>query len=281
MKHKSFTMAAKELHVTPGAVGQQIQKLEEWLGTQLFIRSVRQVQPTADAKNYWDVIQPALLRIHQVSDRLRRSQVNDVWLSMPPTLAAKWFAPRMSGFLSRRPDISLHLGATDALTDFERDRVDLAIRYFDGNDLTLQSDLLYRDEARIYCSPAYASKFKLKMPGDLVRATLLHTVLHPWKPWLQKFSELTAQQIDAIAGQHFDQSMLAIEAARHGQGVVLSSSILTELEIRDGSLYEPFDLPLPTTKAYYVVHHRQSTLRPAAVALKKWLLDMAHAEQSA
>lgn len=41
MKYSSFTQAAEELHVTPGAVGQQIQKLEEWLGTSLFIRSVR------------------------------------------------------------------------------------------------------------------------------------------------------------------------------------------------------------------------------------------------
>jgi DNA-binding transcriptional LysR family regulator len=35
MKHHSLTLAAAELHVTPDAVGQQIQKLEEWLGAPL------------------------------------------------------------------------------------------------------------------------------------------------------------------------------------------------------------------------------------------------------
>jgi LysR family glycine cleavage system transcriptional activator len=281
MKHASFTEAAAELHVTPGAVGQQIQKLEEWLGTPLFIRSVRQVQPTQAALNYWAAVQPALLRLQQASNELRLSNVNEVWLSMPPTLAAKWFAPRMADFLSFRPDISLHLSASTALIDFERDRVDLAIRYFDGNDPSLDSTLLYRDEARLYCSPDYARKLKLKGPEDLMRATLLQTTLLPhWTPWFKRFSQLTDAQVAGIPSQHFDQSILAIETARHGQGVVLSSAVLTEVEMRNGSLCEPFDMRLPVSRGYYLVHHRQAVLRPAAAVLKKWLIDRASAEQS-
>lgn len=281
MRHKSFSVAAQELHVTPGAVGQQIQKLEGWLGTALFVRSVRQVQPTAEALKYWAAIQPALSRIQQASDDLRLSQANEVWLSMPPTLAAKWFAPRMAGFLRSRPGIALHLGATTALIDFDRDRVDLAIRYFDGKDSSLESALLYGDEARLYCSPTYAKNFKLKTPDDLVRTTLLHTTLLPhWSAWLKRFSELDDTRIDAIASLHFDQSMLAIETARHGQGVVLSSAILTETEMREGSLCEPFDLRLPVSKGYYVVHHRNAVLRPAALALKQWLLELANTERT-
>lgn len=276
MKHNSFSEAAHELHVTPGAVGQQIQKLEEWLGTPLFIRSVRRVQPTLAALNYWAAVQPALLRILQASNELRLRNVNDVWLSMPPTLAAKWFASRMADFLSFKPDISLHLSASTALVDFERDQIDLAIRYFDGNDPMLDATLLYRDEARLYCSPEYASKLDLRRPEDLVRATLLHTTLLPhWEPWLKQFSQLTKDQIATIPCQHFDQSILAIETARHGQGVVLSSAVLTEMERRNGTLCEPFALRLPLQRGYYLVHHRQTALRPAAQILKKWLIERA------
>lgn len=278
MKHNSFTLAAEELHVTPGAVGQQIQKLEAWLGSPLFIRSTRQVAPTAEARNYWAAIQPALARIQHASDQLRLRQSSEVWLSIPPTLAAKWFAPRMAAFLTVTPGVSLHLSATTALADFERERVDLSIRHFDGDDPALQADLLWPDEIRLYCSPAYARTLRLKKPDDLVRGTLLHTTLHPhWKAWLQRFSSLAAKQVEAIPALHFDQGMLAIEAARHGQGAVLSSAILTEAEVRDGSLCEPFPHSLPVAKGYYVVHHRQAALRPAAVALKKWLLETAHA----
>lgn len=280
MQHGSFVQAAQALHVTPGAVGQQIQKLEDWLRTPLFNRGVRQVQPTADALNYWATVQPALARLRQASDQLRLGQAQDVWLSMPPTLAAKWFAPRMAGFLTRQPGVSLHLSATTALIDFERDRVDLAIRYFDGQDPALHADLLYPDEARLYGAPDYIARLNLATPADLARVTLLHTTLQPhWGAWLRAFSPLTAQEISSIPGVHFDQSMLAIETARHGQGLVLSSPILVETELREGTLCEPWPLHLPVHKGYYVVHPRQATLRPAVLALKSWLLEVTEQEK--
>ncbi len=275
MKHSSFTLAARELHVTPGAVGQQIGRLEEWLGTTLFTRSVRQVRPTPEALNYWATVQPALSRILQASDALRQRQSNEVWLSMPPTMAAKWFAPRMADFLSKHPDISLHLDTSTALADFSRDRVDLAIRYFDGADTELAAELLYRDEARLYCSPAYVKKLKLRTPDDLKRAMLIHTTFHPhWNQWMERFSHLSAAQVKSIPGLHLDQALMAIEAARHGQGAVLCSALLTEVEIRDGSLIEPFTGRLELSKAFYVTHHKATVLRPAALSLKKWLLSL-------
>jgi len=39
----SFSKAAEELHVTPGAVSQQVRSLEELLGTRLFDRTRRSV----------------------------------------------------------------------------------------------------------------------------------------------------------------------------------------------------------------------------------------------
>jgi LysR family transcriptional regulator, glycine cleavage system transcriptional activator len=62
IRTNSFSIAAAELCVTPGAIGQQIQKLEQWLGVLLFTRQVRQVQPTADGLAYWQRIQPAWRR---------------------------------------------------------------------------------------------------------------------------------------------------------------------------------------------------------------------------
>mgnify|MGYP003382486815 CR=1 FL=1 len=275
MQNGSFSIAADKLAVTPGAIGQQVQKLEAWLGTRLFIRSIRQVQPTPHALQYWAEIQPALARIAQASNTLRRRQADDVRISMPPTLAAKWFAPRMADFMSRHPTISLHLDTTVTILDLQRDPIDLAIRYFDGNDPELTCTLLCRDQARLYCAPAYAKRIGLSSPADLVRATLLHTRLHPhWGVWLQHFAQLSLAQVDTIASQHFDQTLLAIEAARHGHGVVLSSALMTDADVRDKTLFEPFPCHLELDKAYYVVHSRYGELGPAAATLKAWLLSL-------
>jgi LysR family glycine cleavage system transcriptional activator len=274
MQHHSFAKAADALSVTPGAVGQQIQNLEAWLGTALFVRTVRQVAPTADALRYWDEVRPALSRIHAASNALRHRRSDEVRLSMPPTLAAQWFAPRMGGFMALFPHIVVHLSATTELADLARHDAALAIRYFDGIDPALEVALLCQDEARLYCAPAYAAAIGLATPDDLARATLLHSTMHPhWPAWMAQFSALTPVQVAAIAGQHADMALLAIAAARQGRGVVLTSALLVQDELAQGALVEPFPCRLALTNGYYLVHRRGADLPPAARQLAQWLLS--------
>jgi len=281
MRLNSFSLAADELCVTPGAVGQQIRNLEQWLGLALFVRHIRQIQPTSEGLAYWARIQPALMQILDASQQLRERNSSGVWLTMPPSLAAKWFSRRMSGFLQVHPGVALHLSSSTALVDFASERIDLAIRHFDGVAPELESHLLYQDEARLYCSPEYARQIGLQTPDDLCRATLLHNTMHPhWDEWLQRFSEIPQSVMAGMTGIHFDQSLMAIEAARRSQGVVLSSELLTEEETANGTLIEPFAGRLALAKGYYLVQPRQAVSRPPVQALKEWLKKQAREEKS-
>ena len=275
MRSNSFSIAARELCVTPGAVGQQIRKLEEWLGFDLFIRRTRQVQPTAEGLIYWQRIRPALTQIRDASDAQRSSRRSGVWLSMPPTFAAKWFTRHMADFLTRHPDTELHLDSSMALVDFDSSRVDLAIRHFNGDAPELDATLLFPDDARVYCSPDYARRLDLRSPDDLQRATLFNTAFHPhWTDWLRAFSRLSPEQIAAIPAIHIDQALLAIEAARQGQGLVMTSRLVTEEERANGTLIEPFPHRLPLKTGYYIVHPKRTPLRDAPARFKAWLLEV-------
>lgn len=280
MRTNSFSLAAEALCVTPGAVGQQIQKLEEWLGVPLFTRQVRQILPTDEATGYWQKIQPALAQIADASQKLRDSSSRAVWLSMPPGFATKWFTARMAQLLTQHPGIELHLNVTPVTVDFERESIDLAIRYFDGQAANLDATLLFEDEARVYGSPEYVAGLGLQVPQDLARATLLATTIHPeWEHWLQQFGTLEDGQIAAIPRIHFDQSLMAIEAARLGQGLVMTSRVLVETELAAGALVEPFaECYLPLANGYYVVHHNKLALRPVAIQVKHWLINTAKIE---
>lgn len=278
MRHRSFSLAAKELCVTPGAVGQQIQKLEEWLDTALFTRQTRQVLPTTEGLAYWSRIQPALAQIADASRELTSRRSRSVSLSMTPSFAAKWLPRRLAGFVTSYPDVELHLSATTALVNFERDAIDLTIRYFQDDDPDLDATLLYRYEGRVYCRPEYAAALALQQANDLERATLLDTTTQPyWPHWLQQFSQLDAARIAGIPCIHFDQAIVAIEAAKQGQGVVMTCPFLVEEELAQGTLIEPFEHCLRLPTGYYVVHHRKLAIRPAAQALKDWLIGEAHA----
>ena len=280
MRHNSFSLAAEELCVTPGAVGQQIQKLEEWLGIALFTRQTRQVLATAEGLAYWRRVQPALAQIADASREVKRRRSNSVSLSMPPSFAGKWLPRRLAGFVTRYPDVELHISASTALVNFERDAIDLTIRYFQDGDPNLDATLLYPYEGRVYCRPDYAAALALEQADDLRRATLLDTATLPyWHQWLRRFSQLDDRQIAAIPCIHFDQGLIAIEAAKQGQGVVMASPFLIEEELAQGLLIEPFGHCLQLPTGYYVVHHRKLALHPAARALKDWLIAEARGAQ--
>jgi len=156
--------------------------------------------------------------------------------------------------------------------------VDLAIRYFGGDDPALEASLLHQDEARVYCSPGYAARHRLRKPDDVARATLLVTTMHPhWPAWFRARSRLPETKIAALSRLQFDQALIAIEAANRGQGVVLTSPLLVEEDVAGGALVEPFPSQLPLTSGYYVVHPRRWPLRPAAATVRAWLVEEARA----
>lgn len=70
-RHLSFKMAAHELHVTPGAVGQQVRLLEERLGLKLFERLTRQLILTAAGEAYLTPIRKAFGGIAEATADLK------------------------------------------------------------------------------------------------------------------------------------------------------------------------------------------------------------------
>jgi LysR family glycine cleavage system transcriptional activator len=273
-RHLSFAQAADELYVTPGAVGQLIHKLEDWLGVKLFHREVRKVSLTEAGATYFGRISTALGQISQASMVLKQRRHNEVRISMPPSFARKWFVPRMARFMDLHPDISLSIDASAALVDFDKDSIDVAIRHFKTQENSrLDVELLFLDELRVYCSPSYCKKLKLKQPEDLAKATLLATRIHPyWERWILEFSKLSKREIGAIPTISFDASHLAVDTAKRDQGVVLTSLQVVEQEIASGELIEPFEARLPVDEGYYLVGPKGSFAQGGAVeALRLWL----------
>lgn len=122
--------------------------------------------------------------------------------------------------------------------------------------------------------PEYSRRLALAVPDDLRTVTLLHTTLHPhWGQWLAHCAGLSATEVEAMQSLHFDHTLLAIEAARRGRGLVLCSPMLVEEELADGSLHAPISCELELPKSYYLVQSLASPLRPVAELLKAWILE--------
>lgn len=273
MRTGSATLAAQRLFVTPGAVTQQLRKLEEWLGVRLFVRSVRKLHPTDEGLRYWAQVRPALEQIAQASADLSINREQHVSLSLPPAFANTWFARRMGELARRFPDLKLHLNADAGIVDFETGTFDLAVRHFDGRDDRLRAHRLLTDEVRVYCSPDYQRSVGIDGLEDIGRATLLHTTSHAnWSRWLANVG-VTSSILPA--GIRFDQSELAIAAARGGQGLVLTSPWLVEEDVEHGRLIQLFPHSLRTGKGYYLVQGMDAVLSAGAQDLYNWMISCA------
>ncbi|MFF5864416.1 LysR substrate-binding domain-containing protein [Pseudomonas sp. NPDC012596] len=273
MRYGSLVTAAQTLCVTPGAVGQQIRRLEEWLESPLFIRSVRQLRPTREAHALWNNVRPALDQLNESCVQLRDGIGQEVRLSLPPALASKWFARRMPALLKALPQVRLNVGATEGLLNFDTDEVDLAIRHCDGKVPGLNAQLLLADDLRVYCSPRYCEQLQLVAIQDIGRARLLHTASHNhWSRWLGGAGYTGPVPHSSM---QFDQSLLSIDAARRGQGLVLTSPWLVEDELEAGLLVQLFSHTLSVNRGFYLLHRNDSMLPPSTVAVQRWLLQAA------
>jgi LysR family glycine cleavage system transcriptional activator len=278
-RHLSFARAARELHVTPAAISQQIKLLEDHIGQTLFDRSpALRLKEGAQA-----VVRPlreALDLLEQVSRQLTVSHTErPLVVSLTPSFASRWLIPRLERFSSRHPDIELHLLATTRMVDFETEQVDLAVRYGNGRYPGLHADRLRAESVAVVAHPRLAAG--LKHPSDLLGATLLHNSGLNWDPtfpdwptWIRDAGVVPAAPLRI---RMFDEANLLIEAALAGLGVALLSHTLVNDELVSGRMVALFP-EQPLANAYHFVCPPGHLARPRVVAFRQWLLEEARAQ---
>ncbi len=285
-RHLSFQNAAEELSVTPGAISQQIKKLEDILQTPLFHRDSRAVTLTEAGR----VLRPDLSRgfesLDEAVQQVKQSAEHQhITVSMTPSFAAKWLVPRLEKWTAQQPDVDVRISASLGLANFGPDGVDLGVRFGSGNYDGLTSALLLKESFVVVCSPIFIDGSKqIKTPEDLHDHTLIHvsgpqgTPGTDWQEWLKSAG---VDGIDTSRGLVFDDTAVAILAAIGGQGVLLSRRALVEDDITADRLALPFDLDLPLEFAWRIVAPEGKLKRPEVCAFRDWLLSEAQSDKTA
>ncbi|HLQ19113.1 MAG TPA: LysR family transcriptional regulator, partial [Tabrizicola sp.] len=92
----SFTAAARELRMTQAAVSYAIHRLEEHLGTTLFLREHRRVRLSSAGARFHADVAIGLSHIQRSARELRGAAEGHVTLSCSTAFAAFWMVPRMA-----------------------------------------------------------------------------------------------------------------------------------------------------------------------------------------
>lgn len=276
----SFKAAAAELHVTPGAVSQQIKLLEDRLGVALFLRRARSIQLTEAGRLLLPPTQHAFRLLSDAVVRVRESDASKVLsVSMLPSFASHWFVPRLGSFRTHHPEIDVRISATPMLADLERDDVDVAIRYGLGHYTGLHVEHVLSEELFPVCSPALLKgPVPLKKLEDLAQHTLLHD--EPRQEWPLWLTAAGVKNVDATRGPSFSLWDLALQAAVAGQGIALGRSTLTAQYLKTRQLVRPFKISSPAALGYYFVCLPERIKDPKITAFRSWLREQAAESQS-
>ena len=282
-RHLSFTRAAGELAVTQAAVSHQIKALEEWLGVELFIRRNRKLFLTEAGQAYLPPLTSAFDQLDDATRQTTRADSSGVLMvSVLPSFAAKWLVPRIGKFRERHPDIDILISPDEKLAQFDRDGVDVGIRYGRGGWTGLRVERFLTEEFFPVCTPALLDgPNPLRQPEHLSRQTLLHdddpVGLLDWREWLRTVG---AYSVDATRGPRFRDASHLIQAAIEGQGVALGRTALVASDIASGRLVRLFEISLPADHAYYVVMPEAWVERPKVRAFTEWLFETAETEET-
>lgn len=281
-RHLSFTRCAEELHITPGAVSQQMRLLEERLGFRLFVRRARGVELTAEGQRLAQTVSDAYGSIEAELLRLDAGEIRGTLrLRSIPSFLAKWLTPRLPRFQQRYPDIELRLVAEDSSQALDESEFDLAIDLNDGSYPGMLSTPLLDEQIFPVCSPALLrGRPPLHGPADLIHYPLLHDIT-AWRgsseyaEWEFYLRGIGADGLDVRRGHTFNRNHLSIEAAIAGVGVAIARRTLLNDELERGALIVPFGVPIANHKRYVLLYSQAGLLQPGARAVHDWLVEEA------
>lgn len=285
-RHLNFSRAADELSVTPGAVSQQIQNLEDYVGAALFKRTPKGLLLTDAAQTALPALREAFDRLAEAASLLTAAvDGRRLTLTAPPSFAAKWLVPRLGLFEQAHPQVDVWLSAGMDLVDLTTGEVDVAIRYGAGRYPAMEVRRLMGETVIPVVSPALLEANPLERPEDLLKHTLLHDgspepddSCPDWAMWL---AARGVRGVDGSRGPRFNQSSLVIEAAMNGRGVALAKRTLAQADLEAGRLVAPLQIATAVDFAYHLVHPKAKGRLPQVKAFIAWITAEAEAHEAA
>lgn len=281
-RNGSYVAAARELNVTPAAVGQQVRALEAWLGLPLFKRSNSggpRITPTPAAQLALPELRDGFERLAAGLSRLREGRGRGVLtVTATQSFVSKWLLARLARFQDGHPNIELRLDVTDRLADFGLGEVEVGIRYGDGRWPNLEAHQLFADEVFPVCGPALAAgRNALRKPQDLEARVLIHDTTmgaagSGFPTWSEWFRFVGLEPKKAGRGLRINSSAAVLQAAMAGRGVALARGILVADDLANGSLFRPFaGLAMPLKHSWYLVHRPEAGSLAKVMAFKNWI----------
>ncbi|MCB1478756.1 MAG: LysR family transcriptional regulator [Rhodobiaceae bacterium] len=243
---QSFTAAAEELGVTPGAISQHVKALEGWVGRALFRRGAQGVELTEPGRSLLPQFVAAFDALGAATQSLRLQRPGvEIHIAALPSIAQLWLPARLARLRRALPEIRISVTAMEAPPNLARELFDLSL-FFKLRAAGPDEMKIDRDEIFPVCAPDFAHR--LETPAMLDSVPLLHD--QSWQTDWTVWSEATGANLkNANAGPRYSLYSLALEEAKAGAGVLMGHSSLVGEALKSGQLVQPFEARCATGRS--------------------------------
>lgn len=271
-RHESLLEAAAELSVTPGAVSRQIKRLEQSLGTDLFVRSHRKVTLTENGRSYWRAVNGITQQLRYETERLmRHKKPPELRVSCSITFLQHWMLSRFPSFQAAFPDLNVSFAISRSDAAFEPE-FDCNIRIRHEPWPELHCDRLVPAPMAAICSPGYLEGHPpVRSIDDLRRHTLLFTAgkEHHWLDWLGP----PADSITAAAKRvTLNGTAVTYQAVLNGLGIGLGRMCMVGDDLTSGRLRLLLQDQVSHGDSMFLVTRPTSASRPEYRAFHDWIV---------
>jgi DNA-binding transcriptional LysR family regulator len=241
----SFTAAANLAGVTPAAVSRSIFRLEERLGSRLFVRTTRSIRLTDAGRTYFEQCRQALTQLVEAQQEMMGAQSvpsGQLRISLPTTYGHHRILPLLPAFRALYPQVSVDIHLGNRNIDFVAEGYDLAIRVRAQPDSSMIARLLEDAKLVVVATPEYLRQtgtpqtledlndhqcIQFELPSSGRRISWLFTVDGKEK---EVFGQGSYSCSDDVLG--------GVTLAKHGAGLFQTYRFIVEQELADGRLVE-------------------------------------------
>ncbi|MEO1253181.1 MAG: LysR family transcriptional regulator [Pseudomonadota bacterium] len=272
--------AARELAISPAAVGQRIKSLEDFLGVDLLSRNRSGLKPTPALENALPHLSVAFRELSSAAEQLDLQRINEIHIAANSDFAELWLAPRLPAFKKRHPNVAFNING-EGEAPLRVGAPDCTIAFAAPTDDT---ELLFRDYLAAMTSPQNAERLKpLRRKNALEGFPLLHLDFYKddpdalnWPQWIERHG---FKRTAPARGIRYQRIAPALDAALSDAGFLICGAALLLPLLADGKIINLYPKkPVGWTAFAFNARFRATAMnRPIVKKFRGWLMEEAQA----
>jgi DNA-binding transcriptional LysR family regulator len=276
-RHRSFSRAAEELHLTQPAVSTQVSKLEEHAGLPLFEQLGKKIHLTPAGAQMLQSSREIIQKFQEAEEAMAQFKgVSGGRLNVSVISAGDYFFPKLLvEFAQRHEGVTLNFGVCnreELLTQLKENVTDLAVMVRPPEDEDTVAEPFAPHPYVIVAAPTHPLARTPRIP-------VYRIVREPFVV-REKGSDTWNSMVEGFGGNlpglniamEIRSTETIKQAVMAGMGVSFLSAHTISRELQAGSLTVLDVQGFPLMLNWYVVHRRAKRLPPVAQAFKNFLL---------